>query len=548
MGIRQEMMFKMVLAGVLCLCLFFLGGCGPDRETASPEKSLRLRFGTPMQVRQANPLADYGYSIFAMLTTHETLVRFNSAMEPVPQLAKSWESSPDAKQWKFYLTEGALWHDGRPVTAEDIKFTFEYMAGHHSASAWIRDLISDIRIDGSAITFLLTKPYSRFLINVGFIIRILPQHVWEHVADPLKPGEADVTLGCGPFVFDGFDSRENRLGFHRNTAYYGPGPSIEGLEFFTRLTLDALTLLLIRGDIDAYYKYASGFPPPYLPRLAENKAIRLVRADAMGIPAALGFNLKQGPASIPAFRKALALALDYEKITQSLLGESGKIPTAGFAPPAMTSHLPLPALVFSPEQSRSGFSAAGFVDTDNDGLLNHPNGPNLSLKLLTRSDLEGTDALLPILSHNLRQVGIDLLIEQADLSTWITRVHEGLHDLVLFRTTPWGMIMDAGCASGYFDSRRNGGGTLANIEDPVFHGLCDRILENIDPSVEQKRYHDIQRYYADHLPAVALCWAVSTYPSSNRVHNLIVNPIEGGLANRETFVRAGFTPGLQPQP
>ena len=125
MRIRQEMMFKTVLSGILCLYIFFLGGCGSDKETAFPEKPLRLRVGNPMLVRQANPLADYSYSIFAMLTTHETLVRFNSAMEPVPQLAKSWESSPDAKQWKFDLTEDALWHDGKPVTAADVKFTFE---------------------------------------------------------------------------------------------------------------------------------------------------------------------------------------------------------------------------------------------------------------------------------------------------------------------------------------------------------------------------------------------------------------------------------------
>ena len=345
------------------------------------------------------------------------------------------------------------------------------------------------------------------MINVGFIIRILPPHVWEHVADPLKPGDANVVLGCGPFVFDDFDTREN-----------------------------------------VYYKYASGFLPSYLPRLVENKTIQLVYADAMGIPAALGFNLKQGPASLPAFRKALDLAIDYGKITQSLLGDSGKIPMAGFVPLTITSSLQLPALIFSQEQSRMQFSAAGFTDKDHDGLLNRPNGPNLSLKLLTRSDLEGTDALLPILSHNFKQVGIDLIIERADLSTWIIRMQEGLHDLVLFRTTPWGMVMDSGCASGYFDSRRTGGGTLANIEDPVFHGLCDRILENIDPSIQQKRYHDMQCYYADQLPAVALCWAVNAYPSSNRLQDLIVNPIEGGLANRETFVRVRFSSNPPPLP
>jgi peptide/nickel transport system substrate-binding protein len=316
---------------------------------------------------------------------------------------------------------------------------------------------------------------------------------------------------------------------------------VETLEFYTYSTFDALSLALIRGDIDMYYKYASGFPPPYLPRLVQDSSVQLMYGDSMGIPAALGFNLHKHPVANPDIRKALALAINYEKISQSLLGNTGKIPSAGFVPPAVPFHLGQAPLVFSPEQSRKTFSTAGFVDTDNDGRINSPEGINLSLKLLARSDLEGTDAILQILTHNFKQVGVDLTIDRVDLSTWITRLNEDRHDLVLFRTTPWGMVMDAGCGSGYFDSRRNGGATLANIEDPIFHALCDRVLENTNPETEQALYHEIQRYYAKHLPAVALSWAVNAYPLSNRLQNPVVNPIEGGLANREAFSQLLFS-------
>jgi len=548
MRVTKRFEIKTALLTALFFYLAMCIGCGSDGRNSPAPDSRRLRIGTPMQVRQANLLADYSYNILAMLATHETLVRFDSTMRPVPQLAKSWEVSPDGRQWRFHLVSGALWHDGRPVTAADVKFTFEYLAAHHSASAWIRDLVSEIRTDGDMVTFLLAKPYGRFLINVGFIVRILPRHVWQNVDDPLKPGKADITLGCGPFIFENLDSRGSRVAFRKNPSYYGPLPMMEGLDFFTNLTFDTLALSLGRGDIDVFYKYASGFPPPYLPKLAKMEKLQFITAESMGVPAALGFNLKQGPASLPAFRKAIITAFDYEKIAYSLLGSSGKIPSAGFVPPAFDSYLQLPTLVFSPGQSRRQLADMGLSDTDNDGYLNLSSGKNLSLTILARSDLEGTDALLPILSHNFKQVGIDLKIERADLSTWIAKVREGRFDLILFRTTPWGMVMDAGCGSGYFDSRREGGGTLANIEDAAFHLLCDRILKNTDYPTERHFYHEMQRYYAGHIPALALCWAVNTYPVSDRLSGLSVNPIEGGLINRQTFAEARFLKASGPEP
>ncbi|BBO82327.1 peptide ABC transporter substrate-binding protein [Desulfosarcina ovata subsp. sediminis] len=505
-----------------------------------------MRVGTPMPVRVANPLVDYSYNIFAMLATHDTLVRFDAAMRPQPQLALAWKASADGRQWRFLLRSDARWHDGRPVTAGDVKFTFEYLMAHHGASAWMQTLISRIQADDATVTFDLTKPHSRFLINCGFIVRILPKHVWETVADPFKPGDARVTMGCGPFVFQSLDLHAGRLEFRRNNAYHGPLPTVSGLSIFLNRPFDALALSLRRGDLDLYYKYASGFPPSHLAVLFSTPDLRLPEADALGIPAALGFNLKRRPADDADFRKAIAAALDYDRLTASLMGSQGKVPDRGFLPPAFGNGPADMVLAHDPEESGRRLECAGYTDTDGDGLRNLPGGGNIALTLLARADLAGTDALLPIISHNLKAVGLCLKIERVDLSTWIDRVHGDRFDLVMFRTTPWGMVMDAGVASGYFDSRRRGGGTLANVTDPIFHDLCDRLLATTDPVRQAGLQQAIQRYYAEHLPAVALCWAVNTYPVRRSWQGLTINQLEGGLLNRQTF--AGIyrsTPGKQ---
>ncbi|WP_419660688.1 ABC transporter substrate-binding protein [Desulfosarcina variabilis] len=523
----------LLVAGVL---LWGLAGCWRDGRSAGAPSPDRLRIGTSMQVRVANPLVDYSYNIFAMLATHDTLVRFDADLQPLPQLALAWDASADGRQWRFRLRDDARWHDGRPVTAADVKFTFDYLTAHHSASAWMRSLIKRIQVDGRVLTFDLVKPHSRFLINCGFIVRILPRHVWENVADPFKPGDAKVTLGCGPFVFEHFDTRTGRLQFRRNDAYHGTPPAVARLDLFLNHSFDALALALERGDLDFFYKYASGFPSMHLATLAGREDLRLPKADAMGVPAALGFNLKHRPTDSREFRSAISNALDYKRIAASLLGHCEKIPDTGFIPPAFGDRQAGAVLTYAPEESSRRLDQAGYVDTDGDGLRNLPGGDNIVLTLLTRADLAGIEALLPILTYNLRAVGIALSIERVDLSTWIERVGAEQFDLVLFRTTPWGMVMDAGVASGYFDSRRKGGGTLANVTDPVFHDRCDRLLATTDAACQARLGHAIGQYYADYLPALALCWSVNTYPVQRSWQNLAINQIGGGLLNRQTLV------------
>lgn len=530
----------LLVAGLLLLA----GGCGDRQQSAADLSPDVLRIGTPMQVRVANPLVDYGYNIFAMLATHDTLVRFDGALRPLPQLAQAWQASPDGRQWRFELRSDAHWHDGRPVTPEDVKFTFEYLAAHHGASAWLQTLIKDIRLEGSTVVFDLAKPHSRFLINCGFIVRILPRHVWETVADPFRPGDARVTLGCGPFVFQDLDPHTGRLRFSRNEQYYGARPAVATLELFLNRSVDALVLALRRGDLDLYYKYASGFPPSHLTALAGRSGLRLPVADAMGIPAALGFNLHRRPTGDAAFRRAVSAALDYDRMSASLLGGSGRTPDAGFVPPVFGDRQTSGPLVYAPPTSIGLLDQAGYTDSDGDGLRDRPGGGNLELTLLARGDLPETEALLPILAHNLKAVGIALTVQRVDLSTWIERIQNGQYDLVLFRTTPWGMVMDAGSGSGYFDARRRGGGTLANVTDPVFHGLCDRLLATTDPAQQTDLEQEIRRFYAEHLPALALCWAVNTYPVSQSWQHWAINQIEGGLLNRQslaTLCRSGPT-------
>ncbi len=539
-------------AGTIIRCLtaavlLVAAGCSapPDRDMKGTGRILRV--GTPMKIRQLNPLADYSCNILAMLLTHDTLIRLDQGLQPIPQLARSWSSNEEATEWTFDLVPHVLWHDGEEVTSQDVKFTFEYLGKNNPAHAWIPLLIKQIQAMPGRVVFELNYPCSRFLINAGFIVRILPEHVWQHIEDPRAGEREEMTVGCGPYCFSGYDRTAGKMTFQRNPSYHGGGTGIETIEFYLNRNLDIITLSLKKGSMDIYYKYASGFPFPHLRGLAGTEKIRLITAPSMGISAVLGFNMEKPPLDAVQFRKAISLAINYKGINESLFMGKGQLPGAGFVPPAFPLHSEHPRLEQNLTQCRTLLDALGMRDGDKDGIREGGDGRPLNLVLLARCDLEGHDVVARRLVNDLKTVGIRVTVKKTDLSSWIAAVQEKEADLILFRTTPWGMMMGAGHGSGYFDSRRQGGGVLANITDTVFHHLCDAILSTTDPDRLKELYEQMGDYYARNLPAIALGWHPVIYPCQIKWPVPFVNQIEGGILNRATLKKWGAAATTAPE-
>ena len=534
---KRLLLFKFLNQGLFFIILLFLGsllsGCSnsPGDDTSLRARD-QLRIGTTMGIKRVNPLTDYYYNILALIMTHDSLVRFDPEVRVVPQLAERWRCSEGGRVWRFWLVPGARWHDGYPVTADDIKFTFEYLAQKDVNSSWIADLIEDIEINGRELTFRLKKPYSRFLINAGFIVRILPKHIWQGIGDPRKFVGKEATIGCGPYVFKTFDRRIGTIRFDLNKDYYGKVPSVSRVSFYLYKNMDVLTMAFLKNKIDTYYKYAAGYPFQYIGRLRKSNDLGFLEALSMGVQAALGFNISHKPLDQKKIREAIALAINYERINQCIFGGNGQIPSRGFVPPVFPFWKETVKLTYDPEQSRKLLLSEGLEDRDGDGVREFPNGKKWTISLLARADLWGEDQLIKLLVNDLRAVGLRTVVRSVDLSTWIALLQDDRYDMVLFRTTPWGMMMHAGYASGYFDSRRKGGGAIGNLTDPDFLQLCDRILTTTDLSSLKELYHRLQNYYAMHLPAVALCWGKNIYPFRKDWQGFRVHQLEGGLANR----------------
>ena len=166
------------------------------------------------------------------------LIRFDSHGLPQPDLAESWGTSSDGTLYNFSIRPNAVWHDGQPVTTDDVIFTIELIKSSGSLFPQdIKDLWSQIEIkkfDDKTFQFKLPEPFAPFLDYATF--GVLPKHLLESVpADQLASAEFNLKpVGTGPYKFDSLMTSGGQISgvaLRVNENYYLPKAYIEQVVF-----------------------------------------------------------------------------------------------------------------------------------------------------------------------------------------------------------------------------------------------------------------------------------------------------------------------------
>ncbi len=239
---------------------------------------------------------------------------------PMPALAESWAVDESGTVYTFTLRSGVTWHDGAPVTVDDVLFTLRAVqgpafAGDQNIATFWRTVLVD-RVGERSVSFRLEAPFAPFLRLTGF--PILPAHLLRNI--PPEQWEAHpfnrLPVGAGPYRLVELD--EQRALLRANPRYFGATPFIETIELrFFRTEQDAFAALT-RGEIQGLaFTGASALADVNLPR-------GIVRRQALldGYTA-LSFNLRDGLLTDLGVRRALATALDKDALIASVL--AGKV-------------------------------------------------------------------------------------------------------------------------------------------------------------------------------------------------------------------------------
>ncbi len=496
---------------IAALATLVLVACGRTSPTSSPSASPpgqttveRLRtaggpWGYP------SPFAySKGPGLVHDLFLFDTLLWKDSTGKLIPWLATSWEHSPDAREWRVTLRDGVKWHDGRPLTADDVAFTFDYMTkGPGKAAPGIVRLpeITEVVAESpSRVVIRLPRAFAPFEGLLGRV-PIIPRHIWEAVSDPARLQGPTAVMGSGPYKLDSYDPATNSYRYSANPDYFLGPPAVKHLEFVP--APDEL-LALQRGDIDAA---TLGLEERAVPE-AQLKAFDNPRFGTITAPGeltrALHFNLTKGfPFDDKRFRQAVAHAVDRKDLVSRVLfgrGEPGSL--GGLAPSNDYAAKDLPDYGKDLAKARALLEEIGLRDANGDGMRDRPDGTPFTAEL--QSDSRFSPQTTELVQEYLRQVGINVSIRVLDPTAADAAAAQGNYQMALIGYGGLGGDPDVLRTRLSSTVKAPDFSRVHGYASPRFEELASQQLTAVDDGQRRTLVAEMQRIVADDVPMISL--------------------------------------------
>lgn len=329
------------------------GGLPTTAAEGQPKRGGRLRTGHSGGGTTETLDAAVSYNLIDEARArqlYDTLTFFSPDYELEPYLAESLEPNADATAWQIKLRDGVTFHDGKPLTADDVLYTWRRVLDPKTASGGAAaianvDLSATKKVSDTEIQVVLTRPQVDFPILLsGRELSIIP----DGFTDFSKP------VGTGPFVFDSFTPGQRSL-FTRNPNYWQEGqPYVDELEMISIPDNTARVNALLGGQVDAI----ENLPFTDAKARAEDPSLKVVVTKSPTcIPYVMQLDVE--PFTMPEVREALKLAIDREKTVETALVGFGQVGNDLFGKGTPFYADSIPQRTYDPEKAKSLLAKAG---------------------------------------------------------------------------------------------------------------------------------------------------------------------------------------------
>lgn len=425
----------------------------------------------------------------------------------IPYLAEDYSVSEDGLTYTFQLRKGVSFTDGTPFTAEDVKFTFDYMKEHPYKWVSVSMVEEASVVDEHTVEIKLNKTYNPFLSDVAGSLPILPKHIWENVTEPETFTEPEAAISTGPFILENYDAAAGTYTFKANEDYFYGDVQIDKLVIANVSGGDSKEALL-SGEIAAApnisYKAAMSLKDSPEYTVLEGPGLSVTR---------LYFNFDEEAMAVKEIRQAMYHAVNLDEIVEKAYGGAGYPGSAGHVQPGTPWYNPdVRQYAYDVETAKKMLSEAGAADSNGDGILEY-NGEEMSYTL---TFTENDEKLAELLVSYMKAVGIELVPQSADDATVKAAISEGNFELAFntngsFGGDPVFLSRFATAGADGAPSVTGQGGTTWESEE--YNKIYNESAVEQDDAKRHQQVNELQEIIAEELPCLTLYYkkAVAAY-------------------------------------
>ncbi|WP_163971044.1 peptide-binding protein [Oceanobacillus halotolerans] len=535
-----------------------------EEEAASDEPQMGGTITGAMDTAPAgmfNPIFyEEAYETNILDFTHEALLSQNQNLEFEPGLASDWEMSDDQTEVTFTLEEGVTWHDGEPFTADDVVYTYKAISspGYIEAggvrteyvirllgyeefnSGETEEFEGVVAEDDHTVTFKFAEPNVTALKDASF--PIIPEHIFgdvpideipEHPAS-LNAGEV---IGTGPFQFTEMLDREQYV-LEKNPDYWQSEPYLDRIVW--RVVEQSVMLgLLENGEID-FIAEPNGVPAADFETVEGFDHVEIIEQTDFGYQL-MGFKINHRTdadvesgtiepdnwvpnedMSEQLVRQAMAYAIDRQAIVDNLLHGHGSVINAPIAQQFWAyDESATTAYEYDPEQAKALLDEAGYVDTNDDGFRETPDGEEwvVNLNYPTGNQLREDSA--PILGQFLEDVGIQMDVRQPkEMTAYVEDLTNDNSDWDLY-LLGWSLGSGDPDPSGLWKSdAAYNYGRWNNPESDQLLQEAMQAPEAFEQEYRAEKYSEWQGVFSEDLPALLLYAQNKIYGFNERLNGV----------------------------
>ncbi len=555
------------LFSLLLVLVIVLAGCGGSSEPAATPSESGQNAGTeastepeanatpvdegkpvngdwvvqryPVEPQHLNPLLDTADAYTARVTANifESLLDMDKdTFELKPMLADEYEISDDHLTYTFHMRKDAKFSDGTPVTAKDVKFTFDTIQNPENETADLRNYFQDVTnvelLDDYTIRFTCSKPYFRHIVMLSGM-PVYPEHIYGK-GDFNTSENNRSPVGSGPYVFDSWQTNQ-QIVLKRNENFWDPTRVGHPDKLVYKFISDdnAAFQVLERKELDVMGLTPEQWMNRTLTPQFESEFNKYKYWGTSGYAASysyIGWNLRKPQFADKRVRQALTMLLNREEILETVYYGLGKVitgPNDLNSPEYDKSIKPWP---FDPEAAKALLDEAGWVDSDSDGVRDKDGQP-FTFELMFPPGNNELQTMATVYQEELKRAGIEMNIRTIEWAAFIDNVTKREFDAYTMR---WAIPPDSDPYQVWHSSQTEHGSNYPGYKNPQVDKILEEIRVEFDRQKRIPLFHQFQAILHEDQPYTFL-WSLQALAAvDKRYHGVKVYRL--GLDTTEWWV------------